>query len=294
MNDAFGQRLALPDGESAERPGLGDVWVLSADGSDTGLVIIAAVHDMHVLAWPVTAPHPDAAAPAFPFALSNGSPLVGWPDAAFGVTMAALDRRIQACALSQQRMRDIRWSLPENEAREGHVMFPIADTAETNAAFETVCVAAWQMGEWEWPAVQEGAATFSSSALREGNVDGRVLTQQLSIPVNRASKLTRGLAIPTGEETAKVIELFPEGTRPTDLLEAPHGLEAQVLSFPGSKEAVKKAAANRGESEAATRSRAWAMASSNAARVTGQGDPFAQAAERVSAALVSLIDGDAQ
>lgn len=94
LMDALGSPLRLPATGGEPRPGVGDAWVVSADGQDRGLVLVAATRQMHILAWPLTNPSGDAAAPAFTVDIPGLGSMVGWPDAEFGLSMAALDRRL--------------------------------------------------------------------------------------------------------------------------------------------------------------------------------------------------------
>ena len=106
LMDALGSPLRLPATGDGPRPGVGDAWVVSADGRDRGLVLIAATREMHVLAWPLTNPSGDAAVPAFTVAIPGMGSMVGWPDAEFGLSTAALDRRLGR-ALDDRTMREV-------------------------------------------------------------------------------------------------------------------------------------------------------------------------------------------
>ena len=79
LRDALGAPLTLPTEGEVGQPAVGDLWVVSADGQDRGVVMISAVRDLHVLAWPVTLPTSAAAAPAFLITVPDTGDFVTWP-----------------------------------------------------------------------------------------------------------------------------------------------------------------------------------------------------------------------
>ena len=147
LTDALGSPLRLPAEGSSLPPRVGDAWVVSTDGHDQGLVLIAATRPMHVLAWPVTNPSPDAAAPAFTVEVPELGPMVAWPDAEFGLSMAALDRRLGE-VLDDRAMREARWAVAEDDLDADFAWCPQQESPASSAAFEAVCTQAWALGEW--------------------------------------------------------------------------------------------------------------------------------------------------
>lgn len=290
FSDALGVPFDLPSGQPAASPQVGDVWVLSVDGHDTGVVMIAAVRPMHVLAWPVTNPSSNAAAPAFPFTLPTGETLVAWPDAEFGLSMAALDRRLVARLIDDRMLRVIRWSMSSSDDVEGHEMCPPIESEGADAAFEAVCASAWAMGDWSWPNNAVGVGVLSGEALDSAQVRPADLGRHLGLKPARASAFARGEKVPSQEEVARVIDLFPEGTTSDDILRGPSGEDAEVLSRPEFKARVRDVVTAKGVAEAEARSQAWQAACSRAARQSLHGDPLDAARARVNFAIDSILE----
>lgn len=288
--DALGVAFHLPSGELAVSAQVGDVWVLNVDGQDTGVVLIAAVRPTHVLAWPVTNSSSNAAAPAFPFTLPTGEALIAWPDAEFGLSMAALDRRLAATLIDDRRLRAIRWSMSSNDGVDGHEMCPAIESEDADAAFEAVCASAWAMGDWSWPSSAVGVGVLAEEALDSAQVRPANLGPHLGVKPARASALARGEKVPTPEEVTRVVALFPEGTTIADILRGPRGEDAEVLSLPEFKARVRDLAAAKGLTEAEARSRAWEAACSRAARQSLHGDPLQAARARVHFAIDTLLE----
>ena len=63
IKDALGLEMRLPQEWSLTPPKVGDVWVVSSSGVDEGIVLISAVRDGYVLAWPVTSCNENAGYP---------------------------------------------------------------------------------------------------------------------------------------------------------------------------------------------------------------------------------------
>ncbi len=288
--DALGKPFQLPGGERADIPQVGDVWVLSVDGHDTGVVLVGAVRPAHVLAWPITNPSRFAGAPSFPIALPTGEPLIAWPDAEFGLSMAALDRRIAANLVDDRKLRAIRWSLSSSDDLDGHEMCPVIESQGADAAFEAVCACAWAMGNWSWPNNATGVGVFSDEALNSARVRPADLGHLLGVKPVRASALARGEKVPSPEEIAGVVALFPEGTTNGDILRGPRGQEAEVLSRPEFKASVGDIAATKGLTEGEARSLVWEAAYSRAARQSMDGDPLEAAKARVHFAIDGLLE----
>jgi hypothetical protein len=201
LRDALGAPLTLPTEGEVGQPAVGDLWVVSADGQDRGVVMISAVRDLHVLAWPVTLPTSAAAAPAFLITVPDTGDFVAWPDAEFGLALAALDRRL-AHVLDDRTTRTIRWAVTEDEPVDSVSTCPAVDTPEAVAAFEAVCSQAWALGDWAWPDNTIGEAALSQDALSDAGVEIAQLAQALGVKPGRASALARGVKVPTPEEVA--------------------------------------------------------------------------------------------
>lgn len=290
LQDALGVPFDLPIGRPAVMPLVGDVWSLAVGRQVMGVVMVAALRPTHVLAWPVTNPSDDAAAPAFPFSLPSGDGLVAWPDAEFGLSMATLYRRLAPVVLDDRRLRAIRWSMSSGEDVPGHQPCPSLESKMADAAFEAVCASAWKMGEWSWPNSRVGVGVFSQETLKDAEVRPADFARHLEVSPLRASALFRGCKVPSCDEVARVLELFPEGTTSADILRAPRGDEVEVLSSPEFKSKVLRLVDTKGAPEEEVRSTAWEKAYSQAARQSPQGGRLEAARARVAFALESLSE----
>ena len=290
LRDALGAPLTLPTEGEVGQPAVGDLWVVSADGQDRGVVMISAVRDLHVLAWPVTLPTSAAAAPAFLITVPDTGDFVAWPDAEFGLALAALDRRL-AHVLDDRTTRTIRWAVTEDEPVDSVSTCPAVDTPEAVAAFEAVCSQAWALGDWAWPDNTIGEAALSQDALSDAGVEIAQLAQALGVKPGRASALARGVKVPTPEEVATILSLFPAGTVAGDILEPVDGADAVLLSLPEYKSRVRRLSAERTVPERRARTMVWEQACSRAARQVAHTAPMEAARARVDYALEELMGG---
>lgn len=129
---------------------------------------------------------------------------------------------------------------------------------------------------------------LSGEALDSAQVRPADLGRHLGLKPARASAFARGEKVPSQEEVARVIDLFPEGTTSGDILRGPSGEDAEVLSRPEFKARVRDVVTAKGVAEA--RSQAWQAACSRAARQSLHGDPLDAARARVNFAIDSILE----
>lgn len=286
--DALGSPLRLPATGDGPRPGVGDAWVVSADGRDRGLVLIAATREMHVLAWPLTNPSGDAAEPALTVAIPGMGSMVGWPDAEFGLSTAALDRRLGR-ALDDRTMREVRWAVTEGKTEVEVEWCPSIESPEADAVFEAVCWQAWDLGDWAWPSASPGIGVFSQEVLEEKGLDVEHLAEVWAVRPGRASALVRGVKVPTPGEVDAVLGLLPPGLGPEDVLTPVADDGAQVIALPTYKRDVLTLMGQMGTTEQRARTSLWER-SSQAARQSTHAEPSEAAQARVRFALEQLLE----
>lgn len=286
--DALGSPLRLPATGDGPRPGVGDAWVVSADGRDRGLVLIAATREMHVLAWPLTNPSGDAAVPAFTVAIPGMGSMVGWPDAEFGLSTAALDRRLGR-ALDDRTMREVRWAVTEGKTEVEVEWCPSIESPEADAVFEAVCWQAWDLGDWAWPSASPGIGVFSQEVLEEKGLDVGHLAEVWAVRPGRASALVRGVKVPTPGEVDAVLGLLPPGLGPEDVLTPVADDGARVIALPTYKRDVLTLMGQMGTTEQRARTSLWER-SSQAARQSTHAEPSEAAQARVRFALEQLLE----
>lgn len=287
LTDALGSPLRLPAEGDDPRPGVGDAWVVSTDGHDRGLVLVAATREMHVLAWPLTNPSEDAAAPAFTLDTPGMGRMVAWPDAEFGLSMASLDRRLGR-VLDDRIMREVRWAVTEGETEVEIAWCPTIESPEAEAAFEAVCWQAWDLGDWLWPSADAGIGVFDGELLRENDLDAERLAQVWAAKPGRTSALVRGTKVPTPEEIDAVLRLLPTPLEAEDVLAPVADSDAQVIALPAFKHDVVMLMGQMGATEQQARTTLWER-SSQAARQTTHAEPSETARARVQFALGQLL-----
>lgn len=286
--DALGQPLRLPAEGDEPRPGVGDAWVVSTDGQDRALVLVAAVRDMHVLAWPVTNPSADAAAPAFTLDIPRTGTMVVWPDAEFGLSLAALDRRLGR-VLDDRTMRGVRWAVTEGELDPKIDWCRSIESPEAEAAFEAVCWQAWDLGDWLWPTAATGMGVLSGQVLRKNALDTERLASVWDAKPGRVSALVRGTKVPTPQEVDAVLRLLPTALEAEDVLIPVADDDAQVIVLPAFKHRVVELMDQTGATEQEARTSLWER-SSQAARQITHAEPSEAARARVEFALGQLME----
>lgn len=289
LTDALGSPLRLPATGDEACPEVGDAWVVSADGRDRGLVLIAARREMHVLAWPLTNPSDRAAAPAFPVEVPGLGTMVGWPDAEFGLSMAALDRRLGR-AMDDRTMRRIHLAMAEGEPDSDLEWCQAVDGPETEAAFEAVCWQVWDIGDWAWPSSDSGIGVFDGALLQRHGLATDRLAGVWRVRPGRASALVRGMKAPNAAEIEAVLDLLQGEVEDAEGLLLPVADdEAQVLALPTFKHDVVTLMQQMGVTEQQARTFVWERSGQAARQVTHEASSDAAQA-RVRFALEQLLE----
>ncbi len=282
--------MPIPEEGQAQTPRVGDVWVLSSDGRDVGVVVVSAVRDTHVLAWPVTNESRVASFPAFKFGVEEDATFVAWPEAEFGLVNAGLDRRIGR-ALTADQTKAVFRSMHSGRVAEGVDYCEEKTDSEANLALGAVCAEAWRLGDLALLSAG-GGVVLDSAVLEENGVDSERLEGVVSVEPAIASRLWAGEAVPTDQQLAKILTLFPQGTSSEDVLVPMSGDEARVVSSPEFKSAIKELAASNGVAESRVRMQLWEDSLSIAARDSDKGSLQA-GRRRVRIALAGLQENPA-
>ena len=286
IRDALGLGLDLPQEGSSTLPRVGDVWVVSSNGVDEGVVLISAVRDGYVLAWPVTSCAENASFPSFELSLANVAPLVAWPEAEFGLANAGLNRGL-GNAISPELASKVMRSLRTGAHIEGIKHRPVRVDPAADDALDAVCAEAWRLGEL---AERQGdeRIVFDPAVLTAADITPETLEQSLSLAPARASRLHQGQAVPSEADVEGVLALLPQGTAVEDVMRPISGPEAKVVSLPAYKRHIQELARQRGMAESQARALVWETATSIAAR-----DPRSKTDEsarrRVEIAINSLL-----
>ena len=168
IKDALGLEMRLPQEWSLTPPKVGDVWVVSSSGVDEGIVLISAVRDGYVLAWPVTSCNENAGYPALELSLANVGSLIAWPEAEFGLSSAGLDRSLGS-AISPELANKVMRSLRTGTRVEGVKYLPVRIGAAADDALDAVCTEAWRLGELaEWQGAVADIALTRASRIHQG------------------------------------------------------------------------------------------------------------------------------
>lgn len=251
-------------------------------------MLVAATREMHVLAWPLTNPSEDAAAPAFTLEVPGMGSMVAWSDAEFGLAMASLGRRLGR-VLDDRTMREVRWAVTEGATDAEIAWCPSVDSPGAEAAFEAVCWQAWDLGDWSWPSASPGVGVFDLELLEQNGLDVEHLAQVWAVRPGRASALARGTKVPTPDEIEAVLGLLPAAHEAEDVLVPVAGDDAQVIALPTFKHDVLTLMEQMGTTEQEARTSIWER-SSRAARQITHADPSDAAQARVQFALEQFLE----
>lgn len=284
MIDVLGNELVVPPVGETPRPVPGQVWVITTDGADRGLVLMVRCHDDVVTAWPVTAVDAVCSAPAFLLQLAGVGDFAVWPEAEFGMTRAALGRCLGAPMDATQIEAVHDWAADAGQVPEGIVPFTVQHTDAALNALDKVCVFAWDIGDWPGP--QGEVEVLDSEALRERNIDARQIARLLKVSPGTARALAEGRMVPTTDQL-KAIAGQDDGPD-VDLLTHANGPEVVALTLPRFKNDVWNLAQARGLDEATTRSTVWQEAVTLAARKTVNESETEEAENRIEMALKRL------
>lgn len=126
-------------------PAPGEVWEVHPE---RGAVVVAAVRETFVLAWPLTALTAATSAPAVRVEVA-GREFAAWPEAEFGLGLDLLGRRLDS-VFEASALRAIWAAVSEGTAppADSPVAFlPPNDSDEALQALSDACMLAWELGE---------------------------------------------------------------------------------------------------------------------------------------------------
>ena len=229
IRDQLGLEIAVPSDGSTAPPRVGDVWLVGHDGIDTGVVLVAAVRESHVMAWPVLGDAQDATAPAFRVTIPEAGRVTVWPEAEFGLTMASLSRKI-AESHDDRTLNTIRWHVRGQDEMPDVVDAcpPRSARPEMLDVLSAACDAAWVIGDWAWPSSSVGRALLNEDLLKRYGVSTRDVADRLQVERWVAGDLVAGEAIPTTDQVAVLREMLPDDLDEDDLVTPITGEDANV------------------------------------------------------------------
>ena len=265
-------------------PQVGDLWVVSWDGTDLGLVLIAAVRPDHVLIWPVTDPSITPSAPCFRIAADwLTAELFAWPEAEAGMSKAVLDRRLGP-VLSDRTMLAIRIGMADGEL-PGSVSFAEQrDDELADITLDDVCRAANALCDIEWTTPAPGASPVDVTWAKDHNLT-LVLGEFVKGPPAVIRDIMAGMRVLPADVIDAVIARFDVSW--TEFLAPIAGDEAVALNAPVRKHVILDISSRLNVSEAEARRAVW-QKSLRAARQQS-GTTAERAASRVDQALDDLL-----
>ena len=280
---------SLPKSGSVPAPKPGQVWTVTVDGKDKGIVLIASVRGVVVTAWPITILQPGPAAPAFIIRLESlgGKALVVWGEAEFGLTQAALGRSL-GTPLTVEQINGVRRAVAAGtDLPSGIEVCPSRETEEALDALDQACLYAWELGSWIWPNAECGTGVLDKEALSASGVSVRDIERKLGLRCGAARYMFDGNMVPS---SGQLEALADEGVDVENVLRPPSGHEMEALTDPRYKADVTSLAAVKGLSESVARSMIWGKAVRLATRQKVGRDPDREAHERINAALRKLLE----
>lgn len=226
-------------------PQAGDIWMLSWNGTDLGLILLGYVQETYVSALPVTLDASKACASACVVpadASPLGTELVVWAPAPNSIGMHLLSRRIGALCTDREVQRMVHAANGEDI----DPLFPLAVKeldVELLADVEFIFNSFASFADHQWIASDAGNAFFDTQTLTSIEWDARRLAETLHVPTSIAAPLFHGEKIPLPEQVMAVAALT--GLDEQDLLMPLHVREAVVLSQPELKTAILDLARQR-------------------------------------------------
>ncbi|CAN5239544.1 hypothetical protein BH11ACT3_BH11ACT3_05790 [soil metagenome] len=261
---------------------VGDLWLLSWDGSALGLALVAGVASNYALVWPVSLPAEAAFSPALAVPESPlGAPLSIWPTRETGVGLHLFDRRFGQL-LSERTMAITLDAIETGEdAPLTQVSTDLSDEQrelESDAMidrWETICL-------HTWPTAEMGSSPLSTQTLEQIGIGITELVNTLNLDTPEAVALYRGELAPSADQVSAIAKEYALDVN--DLIEA--GGDARILVSPEYKREIVETARFLGLGEGATRD---LVRSEVALAARSDGDP----ASRVAAAIQRLRQTDA-
>lgn len=285
------QSVVLLDAGITGAPTAGDLWMLSIDRNDLGLVLLGHVEDAYISALPVTL---DSAKACMGSTVvpAEASPLltdlVVWASAPNSIGTHLLSRRIGSVC-SQRDVRNMVFAA-DGEDIESPFMFSsrmpdedlMPDVEHLFTSFAT-------FADHDWVSHRPGDAFFDTEALRGAGWNAENVSATLQLPMSTAAPLFHGEKVPTVEQVELV--MAATGLSEYDVLMPMYVNEALVLSQPEYKTKILNLADRRNVGEEAARNIALQESYALAARQE-RGPEMDLARARVTDALVRLLESE--
>ncbi len=254
------------DGTPAE-PGVGDLWLLSWDGTAAGLVILARIVDDYVLGWPVTLAGDPAFAPAV---LLDSSPLgirlTVWPTLETGLGEHLLHRRLGTALVPEVVSRVRRTAiggepgpLPTAE-RSADEELDAAFLSELLITYRSLCFN-------EWSTAVPGVSVLDRGAMMDRGIEVRRLAHTLDVDVPLAASLLRQDQAPTESQLRALASDL--GVDEAALITPPSGSWVRELRRPRYKDDLRRLALKLNTDERHARAEVQAEYSRAARVATG-------------------------
>lgn len=300
--DAFGKPLEIPSTGVFSTPAVGDIFVITTEGIDRGLVVVSATFDTpYVFAWVTTTQVEEASFPAFRISDPEAEiDLTVWPETEFGLSLSALGRRVGS-ALDSRTIHIIRQAA-EHKSLDPHVDFHKKDDSEESLRYLSKVVdTAWLLGEWKWPTTDPGSLLLVPDFQRRVEQSPEAIGDFLGVPASRVVGILQGKILPNAREWALLLELSSESREnvletiatpidASDDASASAPLFAE-LSNPRFKEDVHSVMQKLNMSESDARTAIWQESFRLAAR-QDKTNPAARTRDRLTQAVRGLLDRD--
>lgn len=284
IQDALGSPIRTPQATTSQLPQVGDLWEIAWNGTALSIILVAALRDTYVMAWPITVATGTETFPSFtlPPLEGNTRDLVAWPDAEYGLNRALLRRCVSPQALTAKEARLIIGAL------DGSTDLPrkfcdAPDSEDAQNALLKVCAQAWTLADIEWPAGETNGVILPPT-WEAAHLSARDIARALGATPAHASDLYLGETAPTDKELAS-LRRVTDGALTT---EVPHGDEITALMHPKFKKRIEQLAQQRATTEAEARNSILPLARA-AARQGAGGDQMDAALQRVNAALTTAL-----
>lgn len=300
--DAFGKPLEIPSTGVFSTPAVGDIFVVTTEGIDRGLVLVSATFDTpYVLAWVTTTQVEEATFPAFRISdLEAEFDLTVWPETEFGLSLSALGRRIGS-VFDSGTIHIIRQAA-EDESLDPHVDFHQKNDSEESLWYLSKVVdTAWILGEWKWPTTDPGSLLLVPDFQEKVEQSPEAIGDYLGIPASRVVGILQGKILPNASEWTLLLELSSEpGENDLQSISVPIDASDDArtsaplfaeLSNPRFKEDVHNVMQKLNMSENDARTAIWQESFRLAAR-QDKTNPAARTRDRLTQAVRGLLDRD--
>lgn len=285
------ESAALLDAGVTGAPTPGDLWMLSIDRRDLGLVLLGHVEDAYISALPVTLDSADACMGST-VVPAEASPLqtelVVWASAPNSIGTHLLSRRIGSVC-SQRDVRNMVFAADGEDIESPFVFSSRMPDDEIMPDVEHLFTSFATFADHDWVSHRPGDAFFDTEALRGAGWNAENVRSTLQLPMSTAAPLFHGEKVPTVEQVDLV--MAATGLSEYDVLMPMYVNEALVLSQPEYKTKILNLADRRNVGEEAARNIALQESYALAAR-QGRGAEMDLARARVTDALMRLLESE--